>query len=502
MTSPEALFHRAHALHRSGDLAGAARGYREVLEAAPGHGEALHFLGVIAWQQGRPGEAEPLLRRALDTGATAPRHCNLGGVLRQKGDLPGALAAYREALRLDPGDATARAGLKDALAGHGFALAEGQAFAEAEAAFRELLALEPRHGAALNNLGKLVQRQGDLAAALALFDRALAVDPGYGLGRFNRGLCALGMERLPEGWADLEASVRLWIHAMDRRRDAPWSGRPLWDGGSLDGKRILVWGDQGLGDELLFAGLIPELQARGARVHADCEPRLAPLLERSFPGLRAWPRGGPGPGPEEVDLQAPGLWLALRLRPDFDAFPRRGGYLRADPGAVAGLRARGEALGCRRLTGIAWRSGPADRPSPRGLPLMELAAALPHEGVTYVDLQYGDTSAERAEVQARFPDFELIHDESVDQLSDLERFAAQVAACDDVVTIGNTTAHVAGSLGVPGLVLLPVQSLTWYWFRERPESPWYPGLDLLRQRAAGDWSAPLEELRERRRASG
>ncbi len=500
MTSPEALFQRAHALHRSGDLAGAAVGYREVLAAAPGHGEALHFLGVVAWQQGRPGEAEPLLRRALAAGATAPRHCNLGGVLRQRGDLPGALAAYREALRLDPGDAGARTGLKDALARHGLALAEGRAFPEAEAAFRELLALEPRHAAALNNLGKLVQRQGDLEAALALFDRALAVDPGYGLGRFNRGICALGLERLPEGWADLEASVDFWIHTMDRRRDAPWAGAPLWDGVCLEGKRLLAWGDQGLGDELLFAGLIPDLQARGARVHVDCEPRLARLLERSFPSLRAWPRGGAGPDPQDLDLQAPGLWLAGRLRPDFGSFPRRAGYLRADGDLTAGLRARYGGPGVRRITGIAWRSGPRDRPSPRGLPLPELAAALPLEGVRYVDLQYGDTAEERAEARSANPGFDLLHDDGVDQLRDLDRFAAQVAACDDVVTIGNTTAHVAGALGVPGLVLLPVQSLTWYWFRERPESPWYPGLDLLRQRAAGDWSAPLAELRERRRA--
>ncbi|MFN8011047.1 MAG: tetratricopeptide repeat protein [Holophagaceae bacterium] len=501
MTSPEAPFHRAHALHRSGDLAGAARGYREVLEAAPGHGGALHFLGVIAWQQGRLGEAEALMREALEAGGeAAPVLCNLGGVLRGKGDLPGALAAYREALRLEPADEAARRGLVDTLARHGLVLAEAQAFPAAEAAFRELLAREPRHAAALNNLGKLRQREGDLEGAVACFDRALAADPGYGLGRFNRGIATLGRNRLAEGWADLAASVATWLPTLDRRRDLPWLRRPRWDGGELAGKGILVWGDQGIGDELLFAGLVPDLRSRGARVHVDCEPRLAPLLERAFPGLKAWPRGGPFPPAADVDVHAPGLWLARLLRPSFEAFPRHGGYLKADPGQVAELRARCAVPGVRRITGLAWRSGPADRPSPRGLGLLELAAALPREGVRYVDLQYGDTAAERAEARARFPDLDLFHDASVDQLKDMDRFMAQVRACDDVVTIGNTTAHAAGALGVPGTVLLPVQSLTWYWFLDRPDSPWYPSLALLRQREPGDWTAPLAALREARRA--
>src|SRR6185312_3023742 len=103
-------------------------------------------------------------------------------------------------------------------------------------------------------------------------------------------------------------------------------------------------------------------------------------------------------------------------------------------------------------------------------------------------------AGETSKVQEEFPDFTFYHDPEIDQLRNMDEFAAQIAACDRVIGIGNTTAHMAGALGVPGEILLPIAGLTWYWFTQITECPWYPRLQLLRKEKEGDWSGALAKL--------
>ena len=117
-------------------------------------------------------------------------------------------------------------------------------------------------------------------------------------------------------------------------------------------------------------------------------------------------------------------------------------------------------------------------------------AALP--GITFVDLQYGDTEAERK----AFLDetgTAILHDDGVDQMADLDAFAAQVAAMDLIISIDNSTVHMAGALATPVWTLLPFQS-DWRWMTERQDSPWYPEMRLFRQTEPGAWADVIAQV--------
>lgn len=486
-------------LHQAGDLARAEAMYREVLAVEPGQADAWHLLGAIFWQRGDLEEGEKLIRHATKIWGKSPDYfADLGGVLKQKGLLPEAVREYKTALKLDPGHKNARVGIMKCYSHQGYKLASEYHWDEAEANYLALLALNPGDPAVLNNLAEMYQHSGNREKALEFYSRALEAKPDYAIIRYNRAICRLGLNDLPGGWEDLAASIQDWLPRMHKRPLIPWLHVPLWDGSSLKGKKILIWGDQGIGDEVLFASMIPELQAQGADITIECNGRFLDLFTRSFPGIKAVERKEWPFFPIDFDFHAPGLWLPRWLRPDFNSFPAHRGYLKADRQKTEMLRARycalAEKSGKKRVVGVSWFSKTEGWGEDRRITLREMAEALPKDDALYIDLQYGDRQAEIAEVCAALPDFAFHHDPEIDQMKDMDAFAAQICACDAVATIGNTTAHMAGALGVPGAVLLPVEGLTWYWFEKRPDSPWYPGLKMLRKERENGWKKALAAL--------
>jgi hypothetical protein len=267
----------------------------------------------------------------------------------------------------------------------------------------------------------------------------------------------------------------------------------------LTGKSILIWTEQGLGDEILFASMLPDVIARAGRCIIECSPRMAPVFARSFPAaqVRAYQRAhvpvSPAPA---ADYQIAIGDLGRFLRGDFAAFPRHHGYLKADAAKAAALRARYQAVKPGNVVvGLSWRSGNKDIGVLKSADLAEWAAILGLPGLTFVNLQYGDSSVDVAAVRARLG-VGIYHDDTVDPLKSMDDFFAQVAAMDLVISTSNTTIHAAGSLNVP-VWLIDAGGL-WYWFRERADSPWYPAMRIFRSpfqwvNGAGLawWSAPI-----------
>jgi hypothetical protein len=174
------------------------------------------------------------------------------------------------------------------------------------------------------------------------------------------------------------------------------------------------------------------------------------------------------------------------------------GFLKADPAAIDIQRRRLEtqAAGRPRI-GLSWRSANAGFGRQKSLQLGDLASLFAAVDAYWVDLQYGDTGAERAAL-ASDSGVILWRDDSVDPLRDMDAAAGQYAALDLVITVSNTTAHLAGALGLPVWLLLPAPGygLLWYWFLDRADSPFYPGLRCFRQQQPGDWSGPIRQAAE------
>ncbi len=472
--------------------------------------ESLFRQGVALGEQRRTGDAVATLRRALALRPDqAEIHAALGDVLRDGGDAAGAEAAWRRALALrrdlagplnnlgtalaargeldearrlleraveaEPDIAMLRANLANVLARIGTALNRQGRGGEAVAAFERAVALHAGVPPYHVNLGIALRQAGRLEESIDAFDRALALRADDPLARWNRALSLLALGRLQEGWRDYEFRRRL-------PSAPPAPALPEWDGRSA--RRVLVRREQGIGDELLFASCFDDLLATGANARIECDARLAPLFQRSFPAARIVPVRRPGPGeaeppaePGDAEAWIPAGSLPRLFRTTLDAFPARRAYLKADPAAVARWRER---LGPLRSVGLCWRSSRlgGERDS-RYARIADFAPLLALDGFTFVSLQLNLAAPER---DAAGPALRLA--EGLDLQHDVDGTAALVAALDHVITVDSWVLSLAGALGTP----------TWFLASGRDwatlgsdRMPWLPAV-ATRFVKPGGWS--------------
>ena len=540
----------ALAFHRAGQLAQAAQIYRQILAVNPRHADCLHLLGMVDYQAGRLESAKELIREAIGihgTGASyyanlgnivhaqgrldeakalyrkalalkpnlAEAQVNLGNVLQVQGELEEAVLCYQQALALQPncaetfnnlGNARQEQGqIDEAIACYRHALALKPEYAEvyynlgnahravdrleeAVGFYRQALELRPEYPEAIYNLGNVFREQGKVDQALGRFAQALALRPDYTQAGFGEALAQLLQGNFTAGWQNFE---RRWQSMEDHDTPRRAYAQPAWSGERLNSGGVLLWGEQGVGDEIMFAGLVPDAMRTGNRCILDCETRLNALFARSFPGAEVVSGCGPGLHPElEIAAQLPtGSLPGLFRRSSSEFAATASPYLVADQAVRDRFRAR-YADG-RRLVGLAWQTNNRKTGRFRSIFLAQFAPLFAKMGIRWISLQYGDHG--ELESQATEAGAPLLVDREVDQLKNIDGFAAQVAALDLVITIDNSTAHLAGALGVPVWVLLPFAP-DWRWLLEREDCPWYPTMRLFRQPQPGDWHSVVREV--------
>ncbi len=442
--------------------------------------------------QGDVGAAIPLLRRSveLDPG-DADAHSLLGVALRRSGDRAAALVAFRAAVELNPKDGHALNGLgNDAL--------EKEHFGEAATLYRRAVEASPSLHKAHKNLAYALSLANDIAGARAAFERIVDLFPGFHEARMDFGLFLLSIGEYPRGWQEYE---HRWSFQGFSERD--WGGGlPRWDGTSLAGRRLLLWGEQGIGDHILYGTMLPDaLRRAGGDVTLAVEARLVPIFRRSLGGhgVAVIGRGEP----VEADVQCPfgGLGGFLRATPQ-QCGPGR--YLRADAERSGAIRRRYAERwpAARRLIGLSWRSANWHVGDYKSLDLETLLPVLSKPGIAWVSLQYGQVAPEIAAFAKRHG-IEVFQDPEIDPTNDLDGLAAQISALDGVVSISNSTVHFAGALGKPCWVLLSAgRGRMWYWPRENERTPWYDSLRLIHQAKPADWAGAMGRLGEALDAAG
>ncbi len=568
--------------HQAGRLTEAERVYRQILEIDSRHADSRHLLGMIAYQAGRYETAIAMIREAIAINPSqGAYHSNLGTIYQAQGDLDEAAFCYKHALTLQPDLAKTHYNLGTVLRGQnqleGAAACYEQALAllptlceahynlgnifqaqgkldDAVGSYELALAIDPLHYEGRHNLGNALQAQHKLADAMNCYEQALAVNPDYAKAHFSLGTVLHALGKLDEasaryrtalalqpdfaeatfsqslaqllrgeysaGWRNYERRWQTQEHTPPLREYS----QPLWTGEKLASGRLLIWGEQGIGDEIMFAGVLPDAIRTGNRIILDCDARLLPLFSRSFAGMNievvSSPASGDAPGRDaEVQLAEPLPAEPQVLQPQVAAHLPCGslpGLFRATKTAFADTtspyliadaaereRFRTGYADGRRLVGLAWYTNNRKTGRTRSIDLSLLvplfASSLAGAGIRWVSLQYGDHAA--LENQASAAGAPLLIDRSVNQFADIDRFAAQVAAMDMVITIDNSTAHLAGALGIPTWVLLPFAP-DWRWLLERSDSPWYPSLRLWRQPTRGDWGAVVQRVRSALSSAG
>ncbi|MBM3515829.1 MAG: tetratricopeptide repeat protein [Alphaproteobacteria bacterium] len=469
-------------LQTAGRLTEAEAACRQALALEPADSNALANLGVILRDLGRSDEAEEVLKRAGATGDGQLRGLtNLGVLHLDGGRMSEALTALTRAAELAPRNPDAHFNLGNALKG-------ALRFGEAEASFKAALALAPNHVKALNNLGIVQRETRQIEAAERTFRRALAVDPTFVDARWNLGLTLLATGRLAEGWMHYEARAELPPDA--RPFVLPELPFPPWQGESLAGKSILVLREQGIGDEIQCARLIPVFRQMGAkRISLVTRPTLAPLFASLGVNLIV-------PDSETVPIEVHDFWAfafsATRfLCPTLDSIPAPIPYLGADPARAEAWRSRLSSDGLK--IGLVWKGGALhanDRY--RSLPGLQVLAPLWRaSGVTFHSLQKGQDEG------GRWPSSQPMID-LAPSIADFADTAAIIVNLDLVITVDTAVAHLAGALGKKCWVMLPAIDTDWRWLSDRTDSPWYPSvMSLFRQTTPGDWSAVASDMADR-----
>ncbi len=481
LATAQALFADAVQAHERGDLAGAEGFYREALLLAPDRPSIVANLATVLFQLGHYAASRDLCRDVLARQpGEAALWVRLGNAQSRLQQTTEALHSYQRALAIDGDDVEALTNAAHLLE------AEGRS-AEALKHLDHVLNVAPGHAEARNNRGNVLADLDRFDEALADYRHAQAAAPEAALARWNEALCRLYTGDFAGGWP-------LYHHgwAAGQRGQTPRFTQPQWNGRE-HADTLLVWGEQGIGDQILFSTLLDDLNHRVERLVVALDARLLPLYRRSFPGMQFISLGD-APGFAAASHQIASGDLGRQLRGDATSFrPPPGGFLRADATRVAALR---DDLGAGklRLCGLSWSSSNPRLGRFKSLGDADLSALAALPGVRWIDLQYGDTRDQRQRMYQRWG-LDLVHVDAIDNLRDTDTFAALVAACDQVVSVSNTTVHVAGALGVPVQVMLPrTAGRIWYWHHGRSDSPWYASARLLRQETLGDWRPVIDTV--------
>jgi len=510
----EALAHYAEAVRVDPRLADALSNYGTALREASRFDEAiplleraaaltpdspavLNNLGIAYHERNRDADAVPCYRRAL---ALSPDYTdarnNLGNALAAQGEEHEAVECYRAVIAQAPGH-------PDAYSNLGLVLQERGQVGEAIELYRLALERRPDHADALSNLGYLLQEQGRLDEALEHYRRALAANPKSARAGYNLGLALIVRRDFEAGWKlhELRFETTPPI-AVPRRMSLPMLGAA--DLGAP--QRVAVWREQGVGDQLLYSTLLPELAARGHALVLEADRRLVAAFSRAHPAWTVVPPEASEAAFAQCTRHIAVGSLPMLLRPtlaSFDGQPRA--ILAADPARAAAYRERIRAPGTRAVA-ISWRSF---QPKGRGYVQRKKSAGLDaflplsrRGSLRLLDVQYGDTRAEREAFARAGGRLERLED--LDLFDDLAGVLAAIEACDVVVTTSNVTAHLAGAIGKETLlVYLSANPPFHYWVpRDDGRSLWYPSVRIVTGRDLDTWEKAFARAGELLQARG
>ncbi|MFO1325300.1 MAG: tetratricopeptide repeat protein [Burkholderiales bacterium] len=486
--------------------------YRLALELRPEMADLWRNLGIVLRRARRYDAAIPALGEAVrldptladahnDLGAThqklehwqeaadcfaealqwkpdlAEAHCNLGDVLLRLGRVDEAEASCRRALELRPADPDALSHLASVHRARGD-------WRAAQACCGQALAASPMHVPALLNLGAACAAQGDLEQATRAYRDALAIDPGSASAGYNLAILALLRGEWREGFRLYEkrfaASAATYAGSQPLLRDPR-----RWWGGRLDGRRILIWPEQGYGDMLMMLRYLPLLKQAGAQeTIVACDAAMEGVV-RSVAGVDTVLVGGPPPPASRYDVHCPMLSLPLAFDTTPQSVPDAVPYVHVPPAMAAAWNARFGSDPSLRV-GVCWAGAAAlADDAKRSVALRAFAPLLELPGLRWVSLQKGAPAGEAAA-------FPAIAD-WMDECANFLDTAALISALDAVVSVDTAVVHLAGALGRPTWLLNRSES-EWRWGLAGSRTPWYPTLTIARQDAPGDWRRAIEEV--------
>ncbi|MBV9421180.1 MAG: tetratricopeptide repeat protein [Alphaproteobacteria bacterium] len=495
MTALATAYDHGLKLSQAGRHAEAIEQYERALTVEPNSPRVLFALGNTARALGMPGPAEQMFRQVL---AIEPGRLeavvSLANLLRAGGQFDAAKALLEPALARQPEAPELWLTL-------GSTLREMGDWMPAEVHYREALRLKPDYAAAAANLADMLTDAGAIDEARSLYDKAVRLAPNDAQAKLNRAVLHLLTGNLKDGWRDYAARLKLAKAPIREHRIAAWSGGPL------KRTRLLVGGEQGIGDQIMFASMIPELCARaadeGGSVVLECEPRLVTLFARSFPqatvhgwdlvereGVKRarydWLKAAGGAN-AFVEMGS----LGKVLRREIADFPKRHAYLKPQAIEMAQFGGAFAGVGDGPFIGVCWRSGnTAGHRALQYAPLGAWAQFIAKLPGTVVSVQYDATEAE-VDILSALAERPILTLDGLDQKNELDRSCAMLASLDAVVTAPTAVAWLAAGAGVETYKI--VYDTSWTAFAQTYE-PFAPSCAVVMPDTRGDWASAFGKV--------
>jgi Tfp pilus assembly protein PilF len=495
--------------------------------------------------------AQLLLSQALKLEPSNPEVLRLSGVLAAlKGDYEGALIYLEKAIKISPKFAVA-------LSNKGNVYLEIKRFEEALVCYNKAILIQPDNHEVHNNKGNLLQELKKYDEALACYDAAIILQPNYYEAHTNKANALKELKRLDEAMLHYEKSISLnhvyapawsgmgWVfhvlkldekakhcllkainldpsyaHAKENlahnylkrfKFSEGWSlNESRWEIKGLNSKKLLtqkirwkkskvrsllVWAEQGIGDQILYASMLHELAELPQRNIISLNEKLLPIFRRSFPGYEFINKADPiseEQYEEHISIGSLGGIFRNSLK-DFERAHHP--YILDDAARTQSIKSRPE-FTKKTTCGISWGSINKKVGDDKSIPIQDLYPILKMNSIEFVNLQYGDIKSTLLRVKDEIGK-KILNLDEIDLFEDVDGALSIIAACDIVVTSSNTTAHLAGALGKETLLLVPYSvGQFWYWHAVDGKSIWYPSVRVFEQEQQGDWSAPVNAVKK------
>lgn len=498
----------------------AARFFNEVINQNPKHAEAWNNLGLALIGLENFESALKSLDKAISLNNQYTEAFDNKGLLLIKLErFNEALTQFQIALELEPNNhkiynnlATANMHLREfntAITNCNFSLKLSPLYAEAfnirgliycellefDKAlfdFNQAIELKAEHAEAINNRGLLFANQSLFEKAILDFEFASKLNPKLTVANFNLSIIYLLQLKFKEGWINFEKRRDVFDHLKKNE----FLNKIYLTEIPQDQAPILLYSEQGIGDQILYLSLLPELAALPNQILVYINPRLLSLFKRSFPAIDFL---------SNKEIPNPSLFKYHALIGSIPQFFRRSkesfsnqknSFLIADKNKTSVLRQNLKTKD-NLVCGIAWKSKNEKIGHFKTSSLTDFLPILKLTSINFVDLQYGDTSQDSIYLRNEH-NIRLTKIEDIDNFNDIDGLASLIDACDFIVTISNVTAHIAGALGKKVYLMVPHEKgRLWYWHDGLKKSLWYPSVEIFSQNETGDWSAPINQIKEK-----
>jgi tetratricopeptide (TPR) repeat protein len=516
------IFKKAIGHHQLGELKMARLSYEKIIEIDKNNFDAIQLNAAIYLQELDYKNAIALFETALKIDATSADVWNNYGIVLQKlKRFDDALFSFNRALTIDPAYVNAFYNKGDTLqelkqyeesiicydavirlsSGHvsaynnkGVSLHELERFHEAKESYEKAIAICNTHVDAHLNLGITFERLGRNEDAEISYLEALDISPDSSNIRWNLALIRLRLKKFKSGFDLYRArwGCESFTGKVLKTTIPPWVG-------TASGESLLLWSEQGIGDEVFFARMLLNEKLKNHKVTLLADKRLRKIFERSFPKINILenPNREKAYESDVFTAQAPigDLGFFLKIS-EADIQATAHPYLVPDHNRVEAIRQAHPFFKDSFICGISWRSSNREHGGEKSISLEELLPLINLRNITFLSLQYGDVAKEISDLNKKFG-VNILSLDDIDFFDDIEGLLATITLCDVVITTSNVTAHLTGAVGKKGAVFVPhSKGKIWYWHDTEPREIWYPSLRLIHKNSSSNWSDSIQYCKD------